>query len=58
MDNVETKVGAQEKVDAHANNADVHVTPQKKAEWDAKETTTGAPGESNRPRKRCYKARD
>ncbi|MBD3861435.1 phage baseplate upper protein [Bacillus sp. 28A-2] len=42
LDNVETKVGAQEKVDAHANNADVHVTAQKKAEWDAKETTVGA----------------
>ncbi|WP_024426118.1 phage baseplate upper protein [Bacillus safensis] len=42
LDNVETKVGAQEKVDAHAGNTDVHVTPQKKAEWDAKETTAGA----------------
>jgi hypothetical protein len=29
-------------VDAHANNSDVHVTAQKKAEWDAKETPTGA----------------
>ncbi|MCP9283047.1 phage baseplate upper protein [Bacillus safensis] len=47
LDNVETKVGAQEKVDAHANNADVHVTPQKKAEWDAKETTTGAQAKVN-----------
>ncbi|PRO41414.1 BppU family phage baseplate upper protein [Bacillus sp. LLTC93] len=42
LDNVETKEGAQEKVDAHASNADVHVTSQKKAEWDAKETPTGA----------------
>ncbi|MEB9770478.1 phage baseplate upper protein, partial [Bacillus cereus] len=42
LDNVETKVGAQEKVDAHANNSDVHVTAKKKAEWDAKETTAGA----------------
>ncbi|MEK4311810.1 phage baseplate upper protein [Bacillus sp. FSL P2-0092] len=42
LDNVETKAGAQEKVDTHANNADVHVTPQKKVEWDAKETTSGA----------------
>ncbi|AOC55342.1 phage baseplate upper protein [Bacillus pumilus] len=42
LDNVETKAGAQEKVDAHANNSDVHVTAQKKAEWDAKETPTGA----------------
>ncbi|MCA6607428.1 phage baseplate upper protein [Bacillus safensis] len=42
LDNVETKVGAQEKVDAHAGNTDVHVTPQKKAEWDAKETPAGA----------------
>ncbi|MCY7711319.1 phage baseplate upper protein [Bacillus safensis] len=42
LDNVETKVGAQEKVDAHAGNTDVHVTPEEKAEWDAKETTAGA----------------
>ncbi|WP_342468166.1 phage baseplate upper protein [Bacillus sp. FSL W8-0920] len=42
LDNVETKVGAQEKVDAHANNSDVHVTAKKKAEWDSKETTAGA----------------
>lgn len=47
LDNVETKAGAQVKVDAHANNADVHVTPQKKAEWDAKETTTGAQAKVN-----------
>lgn len=47
LDNVETKAGAQEKVDAHANNTDVHVTPQKKAEWDAKETMTGAQAKVN-----------
>ncbi|MGE1096804.1 BppU family phage baseplate upper protein [Bacillus altitudinis] len=42
LDNLETKIGAQAKVDAHAGNKDVHVTAQKKAEWDAKETTAGA----------------
>ncbi|MEH7697553.1 phage baseplate upper protein [Bacillus pumilus] len=42
LDNVETKVGAQEKVDAHAGNKDVHVSAQKKTEWDAKETTAGS----------------
>ncbi|WP_353854816.1 phage baseplate upper protein [Bacillus sp. Bos-x628] len=47
LDNVETKTGAQAKVDAHANNADVHVTAQKKAEWDAKETPSGAQAKVN-----------
>ncbi|KLK98103.1 hypothetical protein XJ18_17935 [Bacillus pumilus] len=42
LDNVETKAGAQEKVDLHAGNTDIHVTAQKKTEWDAKETTAGA----------------
>ncbi|MCY7629109.1 phage baseplate upper protein [Bacillus altitudinis] len=42
LENVETKTGAQAKVDVHANKSDIHVTAQKKKEWDAKETTTGA----------------
>lgn len=42
LDNVETKAGAQEKVDLHAGNTDIHVTAQKKTEWDAKETTVGS----------------
>ncbi|MEH7651791.1 phage baseplate upper protein [Bacillus safensis] len=42
LDNVETKDGAQAKVDTHANKTDIHVTAQKKSEWDAKETPTGA----------------
>lgn len=42
LENVETKTGAQAKVDAHANKSDMHVTAQKKTEWDAKETPTGA----------------
>ncbi|MGY8620207.1 phage baseplate upper protein [Bacillus safensis] len=47
LDNVETKAGAQAKVDAHANNTNVHVTSQKKAEWDAKETPNGAQEKAN-----------
>ncbi|MCY7439453.1 phage baseplate upper protein [Bacillus altitudinis] len=42
LDNVETKDGAQAKVDAHANNSDVHVTKAQKTAWDAKETPAGA----------------
>lgn len=42
LDNVETKDGAQAKVDAHANNSDVHVTAAQKAAWDVKETPAGA----------------
>ncbi|MGG4171410.1 BppU family phage baseplate upper protein [Bacillus safensis] len=47
LDNVETKAGAQEKVDVHAGNNDVHVTPEEKAEWDAKETGAGAQAKVN-----------
>ncbi|MGM0815283.1 MAG: phage baseplate upper protein [Bacillota bacterium] len=47
LDNVETKAGAQEKVDVHANNAGIHVTIQKKTEWDAKETPAGAQAKVN-----------
>ncbi|MGF0002922.1 BppU family phage baseplate upper protein [Bacillus altitudinis] len=42
LDNVETKDGAQAKVDAHSNNSDVHVTKAQKTAWDAKETPAGA----------------
>ncbi|MFJ5965533.1 phage baseplate upper protein [Bacillus sp. NPDC093026] len=47
LEKIETKEGAQAKVDAHANNSDVHVTAQKKAEWDAKETPSGAQAKVN-----------
>lgn len=42
LDAIETKAGAQAKVDAHAANESVHVTDALKATWTAKETTTGA----------------
>lgn len=42
LDAIETKEGAQAKVDAHAANESVHVTDSLKAAWTAKETTTGA----------------
>lgn len=42
LDAIETKAGAQAKVDAHAENQSVHVTDALKASWTAKETTTGA----------------
>lgn len=42
LDAIETKEGAQAKVDAHAANESVHVTDALKAAWTAKETTTGA----------------
>jgi len=42
LNNVETKDGAQAKVDVHANNSDVHVTVAQKTAWNAKETPAGA----------------
>ncbi|MGM0971189.1 MAG: hypothetical protein ACQEWR_21820, partial [Bacillota bacterium] len=53
IDAIETKVGAQEKVnvalsgaktytDNHALDADIHVTPEQTSSWDAKETPEGA----------------
>ncbi|MGX9290668.1 BppU family phage baseplate upper protein [Bacillus sp. A015] len=39
---LETKEGAQAKVDEHAKNTKLHVTEEKQKSWDAKETTTGS----------------
>lgn len=47
LDNVETKDGAQAKVDVHVNNSDVHVTVAQKTAWNAKETPTGAQAKVN-----------
>ncbi|MEH6868956.1 BppU family phage baseplate upper protein [Bacillus safensis] len=42
LDAIETKEGAQAKVDAHAANESMHVTDALKASWNSKETTSGA----------------
>lgn len=42
LEKIETKEGAQAKVDEHANDTKLHVTEAKQKSWDAKETTTGS----------------
>lgn len=42
LEKIETKEGAQTKVDAHAKDTNLHVTEAKQKSWDAKETTTGS----------------
>ncbi|EDW20572.1 phage baseplate upper protein [Bacillus pumilus] len=42
LDKIETKEGAQGKVDEHAKDTKLHVTEAKQKSWDAKETTTGS----------------
>lgn len=42
LEKIETKEGAQAKVDEHAKDTKLHVTETKQKSWDAKETTTGS----------------
>lgn len=42
LEKIETKEGAQAKVDEHAKDTNLHVTEAKQKSWDAKETTTGS----------------
>ncbi|MFP3398808.1 hypothetical protein SB749_20995, partial [Brevibacterium sp. SIMBA_078] len=42
LEKIETKEGAQAKVDEHAKNTKLHVTEAKQKSWDAKETPEGA----------------
>ncbi|MCM3367857.1 BppU family phage baseplate upper protein [Bacillus safensis] len=42
LEKIETKEGAQAKVDEHAKDTKLHVTEAKQKSWDAKETTTGS----------------
>ncbi|MCM3140388.1 phage baseplate upper protein [Bacillus safensis] len=47
LDAIETKDGAQERVDIHASDMKPHVTLDQKALWDAKETPEGSQQKAN-----------
>ncbi|WEZ02574.1 BppU family phage baseplate upper protein [Bacillus subtilis] len=59
FENIETKVGAQEKADAaeanakaytdvHANNKTIHITADERTTWNAKETTSGSKSKADK----------